>query len=62
MMGNHSISPAGIISSLYRHRHLLFTLIKREIAGRYRGSYLGPLWSLFNPLIMLAVYTFVHWV
>ncbi|MBZ9888585.1 ABC transporter permease [Mesorhizobium sp. BR1-1-3] len=38
---------------------LIFSLIKREITGRYRGSVLGLLWSLLNPLFMLAVYTFV---
>ena len=31
----------------------------REIAGRYKGSLLGLAWSFFNPLLMLAVYTFV---
>ncbi|WP_323745949.1 ABC transporter permease [Diaphorobacter caeni] len=34
-------------------------LIKREIIGRYRGSFMGLLWSFVNPLLMLAVYTFV---
>ncbi|RWA68563.1 MAG: ABC transporter permease [Mesorhizobium sp.] len=38
---------------------LISSLIRREIAGRYRGSLLGLLWSLLNPLFMLAVYTFV---
>lgn len=27
--------------------------------GRYRGSLLGLLWSFFNPVLMLGVYTFV---
>ena len=34
-------------------------MVKREIVGRYRGSFLGLLWSFFNPVLMLAVYTFV---
>lgn len=38
---------------------LILSLIRREITGRYRGSVLGLLWSLLNPLFMLAVYTFV---
>jgi lipopolysaccharide transport system permease protein len=45
--------------SLYRNRSLLVTLVKREVLGRYRGSVLGILWSFFNPLFMLAIYTFV---
>jgi lipopolysaccharide transport system permease protein len=40
-------------------RHLILTLVRREIAGRYRGSMFGILWSLLTPLFMLAVYTFV---
>jgi lipopolysaccharide transport system permease protein len=43
---------------LWRHRHLLAQLIRRDVAGRYRGSLLGILWSFFNPLLSLAVYTF----
>lgn len=42
-----------------RKRHLVWQLAKREIVGRYRGSVLGLAWSILNPLIMLAVYTFV---
>ncbi|RKD55180.1 lipopolysaccharide transport system permease protein [Rhizobium sp. WW_1] len=29
------------------------------MAARYRGSIFGILWALFNPLLMLVVYTFV---
>jgi len=32
---------------------------KRDVIGRYRGSILGLAWSFFNPILMLAVYTFV---
>lgn len=38
---------------------LTYSLVRREIAGRYRGSALGMLWSMLTPLFMLAVYTFV---
>lgn len=38
---------------------LLLSLIRREVAGRYRGSVFGMLWSLLTPLFMLGVYTFV---
>ena len=31
----------------------------RELKARYRGSVLGFLWSLANPLLLLGVYTFV---
>lgn len=38
---------------------LILTLAKRDIAARYKGSYLGLAWSFINPLFMLAIYTFV---
>jgi lipopolysaccharide transport system permease protein len=41
------------------HLPLLRRIIVRDIGSRYKGSFLGLLWSLFNPLLMLAVYTFV---
>ena len=34
-------------------------MTKREVISRYRGSYLGLLWSFVNPVLMLSVYTFV---
>jgi len=58
-MQHFSASPREMIASFWRNRELTSALIKREIIGRYRGSMLGILWSFFNPVFMLAVYTFV---
>ncbi|MHC0510531.1 ABC transporter permease [Achromobacter aegrifaciens] len=49
----------SLLRSLVRNRRLTWDLIKREVVGRYRGSALGLLWSFFNPVFMLLVYTFV---
>lgn len=54
-----SISPFQIARSIISNRSLIQSLIKRDIAGRYRGSVMGLFWSFFNPLLMLAVYTLV---
>jgi len=54
-----SISPLVFWRCLITNHGLVFRLTKREIIGRYRGSVLGVLWSLFNPILMLSVYTFV---
>lgn len=54
-----SISPLELWRSIVTNHSLIFKLIKREIIGRYRGSVMGLLWSFFNPVLMLAVYTFV---
>jgi lipopolysaccharide transport system permease protein len=49
----------SIFLSLWRHRFLIWQMSKREVIGRYRGSVMGLMWSFFNPILMLAVYTFV---
>lgn len=41
------------------HRHLIWQMTRREVVGRYRGSAMGLLWSFFNPVFMLTIYTFV---
>jgi lipopolysaccharide transport system permease protein len=58
-MRSFSASPIEMCSSLWRSRSLIHASAKREVVGRYRGSALGLLWSFFNPLFMLTVYTFV---
>jgi lipopolysaccharide transport system permease protein len=44
---------------LLRYRALVGSLVARELKARYRGSVLGFLWTLVNPLLLLLVYTFV---
>jgi len=58
-MLHHSLTPHAMLASFWGHRQLIFSLVRREVVGRYRGSVLGLLWSFFNPVFMLAVYTFV---
>ncbi len=48
-----------VFKELYNYRELLKTNIKKEIRGKYKGSWLGVLWTFLNPLLMLAVYAFV---
>lgn len=52
-------SIASPFKTVYAHRELIYSLIRRDILARYRGSLLGVLWSFFNPLLMLGIYTFV---
>lgn len=58
-MQDFSAAPREMVASFWRNRSLIYALSKREVVGRYRGSYFGILWSFFNPLLMLVVYTFV---
>jgi len=52
-------SLAAMTASLWRNRRLLTQMIRREVVGRYRGSVFGLAWSFFNPIVLLAIYTFV---
>lgn len=47
------------IKEIYKYRHMLATLVKQDIRGRYKGSVLGFLWTLLNPLLLLLVYSIV---
>ena len=42
-----------------KHKDLILQLTKREVLERYRGSFLGLLWSFMHPILMLLVYMFV---
>ena len=58
----HAAHPTSLIAltkSFWRNRQLIVQMIKREVVGRYKGSAMGLAWSFFNPVFMLAVYTFV---
>jgi len=53
------LNPARMIRSLYRNRELIWNLIKRELKSTYQASFLGGLWTIILPLLMLLIYTFV---
>jgi lipopolysaccharide transport system permease protein len=55
----HSTSPMALIQSLWNNRKLITQMVKREVIGRYKGSYIGLGWSFLNPIFMLMIYTFV---
>jgi lipopolysaccharide transport system permease protein len=53
------ISPFHIVTDLLRHRELIVAYAKREFQTTHRATYLGFVWSVLSPLIMLALFTFV---
>ena len=48
-----------LFKDLYQYRELLKTNVKKEIRGKYKGSFLGVLWSFINPLLQVLVYAIV---
>lgn len=55
----YNLNPFNLVRNLWRHRDLIGQFTRREVEGRYRGSFLGLLWSFVNPLVLLLIYTFV---
>jgi ABC-type polysaccharide/polyol phosphate export permease len=48
-----------VYADLVRYRELFSNLFRRDFQAKYKGSLLGVLWSLLNPLILLGVYLLV---
>jgi homopolymeric O-antigen transport system permease protein len=44
---------------LPRRFELIESLVRRELAARYRGSVLGLVWAVLTPAVMIAIYTFI---
>lgn len=53
------LHPFGPYLSLARHAKLVWELCRRDVSGRYRGSMGGKFWAFLNPLLTLAIYSFV---
>ena len=47
------------LRELYEYREMIFSLVKKDLRGRYKGSVLGFLWTFINPLLQLVVFTLV---
>ena len=48
-----------VIKEIYKYREMIFSLVRKDLRGRYKGSVLGFLWTFINPLLQLGVYTLV---
>ena len=46
------------IRSLFKRRELLWQFLLRSVKVRHRGSVLGALWLILNPLLMLGLFVF----
>ena len=48
-----------MLKELYDYREMIKSLVKKELRARYKGSFLGFLWTFVNPLLQLLVYSIV---
>src|SRR5262245_3846872 len=42
-----------------RRADLIFSLARRELVARYKGSLLGIVWAVLTPIVMIAIFTFI---
>lgn len=52
-----TVPMVDAFKEIYKFKNLVYNLVSRDLKVKYKGSILGFLWSLLNPLIMLIVYT-----
>lgn len=45
--------------TIWNHRSLMRSMVRRDILGRYRGSFGGWFWTVLNPLLLMSTYFFV---
>lgn len=44
---------------IWKYRHFIYSCVKRDFFARYKGSILGVIWAIFQPLSMIFVYTVI---
>ena len=47
------------IKEIFEYKQMIYSLVHKDLRGRYKGSVLGFLWTFINPLLQLLVYTMV---
>lgn len=47
------------MKELYDYREMIYSLVRKELRGRYKSSILGFLWTFINPLCQIIIYTIV---
>ncbi len=50
------LDPIALTRNLWFHRELLLQLSTRAIVSRYRGAYLGVLWSFLTPVFLTIIF------
>ncbi len=59
-LGRSSLRAVTLpFQSIWRHRSLIRTLVRRDVLSRYTGSFGGAFWAVLNPLLLMLTYFFV---
>lgn len=55
----HVLPVVGYPAAIWRHRYLVANFFRRELLGRFRGSFLGMFWVLVHPMFLFLIYYLV---
>lgn len=47
------------IKEIYNYKQMLVNIVRKDLRSRYKGSFLGFLWTFVNPLLQLIIYSIV---
>jgi lipopolysaccharide transport system permease protein len=47
------------VLTIWRNRGLIRVMVRRDILGRYRGTFAGGFWTVISPLLLMLTYFFV---
>jgi lipopolysaccharide transport system permease protein len=56
---NTKKSIVQLLFALWRYRGFVFSMVMREFQSRYRGSLLGSIWAVIQPMAMIFIYTII---
>ena len=50
----------SFIKNLFRYRELIFELAKKDVETRFKQSYLGPIWIVLHPCLLIIVFVILR--
>ena len=60
MANNMIIRICKSFADIYQYRSMMFSIIQKDLFGRYKNSFFGFGWHFISPIIMMAVYYVVY--
>jgi len=60
MLATTQILMIKIVTNLYNYRELIAALVWKNIVLRYKQSYLGFLWAVLKPIMLMLIFTLVR--
>jgi lipopolysaccharide transport system permease protein len=47
------------VALISNHGGLILSMVRRDLSGRYKGSFMGPAWAVITPAVMIVVFTLI---